>query len=570
MRIGCFEVTDHKLRSWIRLDQYSLGGYLLGILQGCFAVALLATSAWLISRASQMPNLVHLSIAIVGVRAFAVGRAGVRYFERLVQHDDAFRFLAEIRARLIRRMIRLTPVGLTDISAGAAVKRFVDDVDELQNLSLRVAGPLIQALSVNAISALFLTFLVPAAGLALLLLGTLSVVGGFYLGFRVVRNAQLLSAESRESLAQLATSYTENHEALSSFGWKDFFERELMEHDRRINRAAHLISFRSGISAASFQVMTTISVIVLAALAGSAVALGRLDETWLAVLALIPLALFDVIGSARSTGSAWYKVSQSRGRVIDVLERPSPFEDDVLQSAERKSSTNSPDSQIEFQSLEFKSGMLGYQSSPAPVVSNLNLRVSKGESWSFTGPSGAGKSTTALTMLRLIPLLGGALLLNGRPISEFEEQQIRRTIGFVEQVPSIFSGSIRQNLLIANPKATDEELIAALESVSLWSAFSDRGGLDMEVGEFGSLISGGEAQRIALARAVIARFPLVILDEPTANLDQGTARILIEDAIALTRSTQSALVLITHDLDLAKLPTYEVAFGTNSTAIQIR
>ena len=561
-------MNDSKLSRIIQRDKKSLFGLLLGFLQGASAVALLATSAWLISKASEMPNVVEVSLAVVGVRAFAVGRAGFRYAERLVQHDSAFRFVAGIRKRLVQRMIPLTPVGLSDLSAGKATKRFVDDVDELQNLSLRVTGPLIQALLVNTVSSIFLSILVPLAGLALFVFGTLSIVGGFFLGLRLVQRAQRLSADSRERISDLATSYAENYETVFSFGWQKHFAQQLTDLDRSAGNSADQISFQSAREVAMVQALATLTVVSSAVFGAFAVSAGQIAGVWLAVVALLPLAVFDVIGVAQSTGSAWHKFVESRERIVDVLERQplgetSKTEENPVVEVNRLGKQG-------FESLEFKNADLGYPAKPVPVVENLNLAIGKGETWVFTGPSGSGKSTTALSMLGFLPVLKGQLLLNGTEIENVPEPQLRKIVGLVEQVPVIFSGSVKQNLLIAKPSATDEELISVLISVNLWDTFSARESLDTEVGEFGRNISGGEAQRISLARVLLAEFPLVIMDEPTANLDTETAGKLIRDAIALTQAKQSTLVLITHDLDLAKLPAYEVAFETNSGATRIR
>lgn len=551
-------------------DRPSFLGLFLGFLQGASAVALLASSAWLISRASEKPSVVYISVVVVAIRAFAVGRAGFRYAERLVQHNYAFIFLTKVRVKLFRNMIPLAPVGLTNVSAGAAAKRFIDDVDELQNRNLRVVGPLVQAVSVNLVSAIFLFFLAPMAAVALFVAGTISIISGFFLGIRLVSRAQALNADAKEKLAEIATSYSENQETVLNFGWRPHFEKQLIELDRKIAQSAQSISSQSARSVAIFQLLAVIATILASAFAASAVTAGHIDRVWLAVAALLPMALFDVLSVSQATGAAWHKFAQSRDRVFDILNRETGTSS-APEHLNFQNLQNSNDAErVGFESIEFRQASIGYAQKASPVVEKLNLKISRGETWAFTGPSGTGKSTTALSMLRFLPLLGGELLLNGKPIGDWREAQIRKTVGLVEQIPSIFSGSIKQNLLIAKPDASEEELKAALEAVSLWDAFAERGGLELELEEFGRNISGGEAQRIALARAFLARFPLVILDEPTANLDQENARKLVEDAIQIAHSAQTALVLITHDLDLAKLPAYEVAFGTNSTAIQIR
>ena len=168
--------------------------------------------------------------------------------------------------------------------------------------------------------------------------------------------------------------------------------------------------------------------------------------------------------------------------------------------------------------------------------------------------SGSGKTTIALALLRFLELSSGRYQINGSDVADYSESSIRETIGLVEQDPTIFLGTVRANLLIARPMANDLELWNALRRVGLERLFANRQGLDTELGERGVLISGGEAQRLALARALLANFAVLVLDEPTANVDQVSARNLVSDLLAAAKlNSNRAIVLITHDVELAKL-----------------
>ncbi len=544
----------------------SVLGWLLGVSQGISAVALLATSAWLISRSTEVTSVIYLSLAVVGVRAFAVGRAGLRYAEKLVQHDSAFRLLSTLRVSLFRQLIPVGETVFTKLSSGLALRRFVEDVDEVQNLSLRVVAPLVQATVVNLAASIFVMFLAPLAGLTLLVLGQSSIILGFVLGAHSVKKAHLRGASAKDSLSAASLELAENSEIISSFGWQEHYLRILDEADRQQGKGAISAARISAYAQALFQTLLVASVIA-SALLGALVVNGSADRgVWLAAICLIPFALFDVISVSQNTGIAWHKFNQSQIRILELV-NGGPDHTHPMESAGQRFET---ESETRFESIEFSAASLGYSGRDEEIVTGLDFRIGSRESWALTGPSGVGKTTVALAMSRLIHVKSGSLLLNGKPIDSFNEKSFRKIVGLVEQRPMIFSGSVRQNLLLAKPEATDDELISALNRVNLWDVLKERDGLNTKLGEFGRRISGGEAQRIGLARAFLANFGLIILDEPSANLDKSSAEMLIRDALREAEALGCSVLLITHDSDLAKLPTFEVAFGTNSIVSRIR
>jgi ATP-binding cassette subfamily C protein CydC len=261
-----------------------------------------------------------------------------------------------------------------------------------------------------------------------------------------------------------------------------------------------------------------------------------------AVVSLIPMAVFEVIQANAAIFSVRDKVKASQKRVNDLLNL----------HAEGALKVGSGSEVVpELESIELIDAVFSYLNGQ-PVVSSLNFKLSAGSSTALVGPSGSGKTSVAYGLLRFIEPTSGSYLINAKAAAEFDADSIRQKIGYIEQSVNILLGSVRDNLLLANPEATEEELWQVLAAVRLAETFKAREGLDTQLGERGALISAGEAQRIGLARAVLADFDLLILDEPTSNLDAITAEKLMDDVFDFAKSNRRTIVLITHDYELAQ------------------
>jgi ATP-binding cassette subfamily C protein CydC len=195
-----------------------------------------------------------------------------------------------------------------------------------------------------------------------------------------------------------------------------------------------------------------------------------------------------------------------------------------------------------------------YPGASAPAIKNVNLVLTAGETLALQGNSGSGKSTIANVLMNFLNLDRGEYLINGLPAELYSSESLHQTLGYLEQNPTIFMGTVKVNLLLAQPAASDEELKSVLQRVGIWQMFESREGLDTELGERGVFISGGEAQRLALARALLADFEVLIVDEPTSNVDQETGLGLVKDLLQIARQgSNRAILLITHDSELAQL-----------------
>ncbi|MFM6966852.1 MAG: thiol reductant ABC exporter subunit CydC [Rhodoluna sp.] len=513
-------------------------GILVSILQGLSAVALLASSAWLISRAAEVNSIVYLGVAIVGVRGFAVGRATFRYVERLLMHESAFRMLAEKRPQIFKALTPFIPAGMVERNRGETLSTVVSDVDELQNLPLRVIAPLAQAIVVSIASVVFTWSLLPAAGVAL----ALSLAGGFLvalsLSARLSSRADLVISPLKARIAEQSIDLLENQEVYLAYGWMSHQRADFSATDIDLRKAQSRIAVASGLGLSLFSIFGNFAMLSGAWFGANAVQEGAVPGAFLAVFMLLPMAVFEVVQAAQPVVSAWRRYRVSAARVGELLNREVPLALDI------ESGEIALDS---FESLKIRTGSVRYPDSHRQAFSGLELELHRGEVVLLAGESGAGKSSVAMVLARLLNLEAGAFAINGLEVSKYSMESVRSKIVYLEQVPTVFLGDVRANLALAKPGAMDGELIAALEAVGLWGMFSQREGLSTFLGDRGVAISGGEAQRLALARAILASFEVLILDEPTANLDRVTADSLIHDFVEIARVSGRTILLISHE-----------------------
>lgn len=519
-------------------------GLIVSGLQGLSAVALLAASAWLISRAAEQPPVMYLMIAVVGVRGFALGRAGFRYGERLMLHDAAFRKLSEIRPKIFEKLIPFLPAGLGAERRGDTITRVGADVDELQNLPLRVISPIFQSALVSVFAVIGLGLLLPSAAVALLLFLLAAFFFAMPLSGFISKVSDLERATVNAKLATQSIEVLEHLDVLKAYGWLSSKLHDLAETDEVLNRIGKRKSLGNGVGQAIFSLLAAAATLVSAIIGARSVANLELPGVLLALIALIPMAVFDVASNTQPAISAFRAYRSSAKRILQIQSKQLPAELLPIFGNQEVSG---------FKNLNLKHVAIAYPESK-PVFQDLNFELNAGETIAIQGQSGSGKTTIALALLRFLDLRSGGYQINGSDIAKYSESSIRKTIGLVEQDPTIFLGTVRANLQVAYPKASDVEIWNILDRVGLRSLFANRQGLDTELGERGVLISGGEAQRLALARALLANFQVLVLDEPTANVDKDSARNLVSDLLAAAKlNSNRAIVLITHDAELAKL-----------------
>ncbi|TFC93473.1 thiol reductant ABC exporter subunit CydC [Cryobacterium sp. TMT3-29-2] len=518
-------------------------GLAAGVLSAFFAVALLASSAWLITRAAEQPPIMFLSMAVVGVRAFALGRSAFRYLERLASHDAAFRQLADLRLGVFARILPLAPAGLGGTSRGDLLSRLVRDVDDLQDFPLRVVQPLATAGILAIVSVAGVWSVLPAAGLTLALTllaaGLLATFASSALSARSERRL----APLRGDLAGEVLEVVENLDVLTAFGALDARLATLAAADDRLRRTSLRRSLGVGVQGAVLSLFAGLATVAalwvgIPALSGPA----GISGPAFAVVVLVPMAVFEVFGMVPLALGVWRQVHSSAARVASAVPTVVPVEIPAEPTVAGVGATAAVGARPV---LELTDVGARWPGALTPGVSGITLRLAPGDRVHLAGPSGAGKTTLAQTLVRFLDYTG-SYRLDGVEARLLAPAEVRSRVGLCEQRPWLFDDSIRQNLLFARETATDDDLEAVLGRVGLGEWTAQRGGLDARVGERGALVSGGQAQRIALARALLADFPVLIVDEPTANVDEAQGDLLVRDILATAKEDGRAVLLISH------------------------
>ena len=509
---------------------------LLGVATVASNVGLLATAAYVISAAVLVPFLGALVIPIYLVRLFGVSRAGARYAERMVSHNLTFKLLADLRTWFYAHLEPLAPARLLRYRSGDLLSRIVRDVEELENVYLRIVSPVAVAAIISLLASLIFYAFDPMLAFVTLAFLVATGVGVPLLVGVLARGLGRRQLELRAELNARIVDGVQGVQDLLAFGREDDQRRDVAALNRKLGRVQGRMAFITGLQDALSDLMMNLAMLAILVLAIPLVATGEIRGVYLAFLALVVLGSFEAVqplgtafgflGRSVSAGERLFEIVDSEPEVTDPEEPlPPPGEH-----------------RLELDRVGFR-----YEADGPPVLEDVTLVLEPGKRVAVVGPSGAGKSTLSHLILRFQDPASGRITLGGRDVRGYAQEDLRALIGVVPQDTHVFNDTLRGNLLLARPEATDPDLQRVIARARL-SDLVERlpEGLDSPLGEQGLKLSGGERQRLSVARALLKDAPLLVLDEPTANLDPVTERELLDAVHEPTRDR--ATLVITHRL----------------------
>ena len=514
------------------------GAAVLQVLTLAAGVGLMGTSAWLLSQAALHPSIAVLSVAVVGVRAFGVSRATLRYLERLASHDVTLRLLARLRVAVYRALVPLAPARLAGHRSGDLLGRVIEDVAALETLYVRVIAPSLAAVAVAVLVLLVLRpFGLPLAAAAVF---GLAVSGTAFpwLAWRLGRGPGRRLVSLRGDLTARLVDAVQGQADLLAFGREadhaaavGAVSRQAVGEQLRLVRASALGGALTGLGA-------DLTAVAVLALAIPSVRAGGLDGVHLAVVTLVTLAAFEAVAALPAAWLGLGAVRESAGRLFEVTDQPPA----VAEPADREAGPDATPRVLEALDLRFT-----YPGEARPALDGVSFRLEPGRRVAVVGPSGSGKSTLVHLLLRFWDAPPGSLLLDGGDARSWPTDRVRGAIAFAAQRAHLLTGTLRENLALAAPGAGEQKILAVLATVRLGGLVARLpDGLDTWIGEQGHRLSGGERQRLALARALLKDAPFLLLDEPTAHLDALTEREVMREIVRAGEGR--ATLLVTHRL----------------------
>lgn len=483
------------------------------------AVGLAAVSAWLIARASQMPPVMYLTIAAVTVRTLGVSRGVLRYVERLVSHDVALRGMTTLRTRVYARLAEADPATVLRLRRGDLLARVGADVDSVGDVVVRGLLPMAVAAVVSTGSVVLVGVFLPWAGVALAGCLVLAGVAGPWWALRAARTAEARSTNARSQLSATVLTLLDDAAELRVSGRLDQVLRRLREVEADLARATDAAARPAAVAAAIGPLSVGLAVLAALALGIPATTAGLLAPVELAVVVLTPLAAFEAVGVLPGAAVTLLRAQQAARRVLELLDAPprsaeAPYTADVVAATPLEGSVVAEDLTC------------GWPGRP-PALTGVDLAVTPGRSVAVVGPSGVGKTTLLLTLAGLLPPVQGRARVDGLEPYRLTREEAARRVAMTPEDAHVFDTTVLENLRVARGDVTADEAATALGAVGLadWLAGLPDG-LDTRMGSDAARVSGGERRRLLLARALLGRAPVLLLDEPTEHVDAGADELL--------------------------------------------
>ncbi|MFF3207793.1 thiol reductant ABC exporter subunit CydC [Streptomyces sp. NPDC002962] len=501
------------------------------------AAALMATASWLITRAAQQPPLASVSLAIVAVRALALGRGALRYGDRLLGHDGVLRAVAGFRTKVYEALVPLAPAGTPAFRSGDLLTRLVDDVDAAQDLLLRIVLPTAAAAAVCVAATATAAVLLPEAGLLLGLLLAVAVLLVPTTVLAVARGTGRAQAALRAELAAHVVDLSEGAADLAAYGAQGRAAGRARLAAERIARLERRRALTTSLASAVLMLFQGAALVAVVWSALGSHADGELPAVHLTVLAVLSQVAFEALAPLPAAAFRLAEVRARAGRLADLFDTPAPV---VEPAAAAALAVDGP------VGVRIRDLTVRHPACDAPALDGLSLHLPAGRRTVLLGASGSGKSTLISALMRFVDYEGGSIEVAGRELRDCAGHDVRRVITGMTQDAHVFHATIRANLLLARPAAGDTELRDAARRARIldWiESLPD--GFDTCLGPDGTEPSGGQRTRLLLARALLADPPVLVLDEPTEGLDPDVAAGVLADILDATRDRTT--LLVTHE-----------------------
>ena len=516
-------------------------GTILAITSLSASIGLLSLSGWFLAASFLVGStiLFNFFYPSSGVRGLAIGRTISRYFERLVTHDATFRVLAELRISVFKKLIPLSPSGLNHFRNSELLNRLVADVDTLDTLYLNLLSPFISAIMVITFMAIGLSFV--SALLAVIICSTLLALLFIFpaIFYRLGQKSGKKIIQARAEYRSQFIEWIQLNAEFLLFGLVPQMTQNLEKTEQTWLHSQSKESQLTGFSNALLTFMNGILVCVVFLLVTTAIDASSADNPE----ALVALVIFCVMASTEilmPIGIAFLHLGQlmtAAERLNDLIEQR-PLVEFNGSTRWQKIAENQP--LVRFEKVTFN-----YPSNHQATLNGLSFEVNKGQKVAILGKTGSGKSTIFQLLNRHYDPTSGQILLANCNVADYPEAILRSHLVTLSQRVHIFSQTLRDNLLMGNPHATDEQLKLVLEQVELAYLLQEQD-LDLWLGEGGRPLSGGEQRRLGLARILLSNAELVLLDEPTEGLDRETEQQIL--MLIFAHCQARTLLMITHRL----------------------
>jgi thiol reductant ABC exporter CydC subunit len=534
---------------------------LLGVATIASSVGLMTTSAYIIARAALRPSIAELQVAIVGVRFFGIARGGFRYLERYLSHQVTFRLLARLRVWFYTALEPLAPARLLHYRSGDLFSRITADVETLEDFYLRVLAPPAIAFLIVLLVVSFVGSFDPALGGALLFFLLLAGVALPILTRALSRRAGRQMVRVRTDLNSVVADGIQGVADLLAYGQEKRHCEQVRSLDRTYGRLQGQMARTSGLHTALSGLAMNLATLAVLVLAIPLVRGGTLDGVYLALLVLAAISGFEAVLPLPQAFQYLEHSLEAARRLFEIVDaepaivdRPEPAispgeEPSPAPNLETRGHGSAPGAApivpgapVSYD-LCVEDLCFAYDAGSPPVLEDVNFHLAQGKRLAIVGPSGAGKTTLVRLLLRFWDPTSGRILLGGRALGEYGQEQVRKTMAVVSQNTHLFTTTVRENLLLSRPGATEAEMKEAARQAQIHDFIQSLPqGYDTWIGEQGLQLSGGQRQRLAIARALLKDAPILILDEPTTNLDALTERDVLAALEILTMNRTSLIV----------------------------